>query len=202
MISNMESQLKQQGAGDKLTEVLLEVPRVREAAGFPPLVTPSSQIVGTQAVFNVLMGPYKVLTGEFADLMLGYYGETLGPKNADVLEKARVHAKKEPITTRPADLLKPEWEALRADALALKGCNGTDEDVLTFAMFPQVAPKFFGTRDQGAKNLGKDPSKAVPAPAAAAPKAAAATAGQPNGPVKYAVTINGQTHNVTVAAAR
>ena len=77
MISNMESQLKQQGAGDKLEEVLLEVPRVRKVSGYPPLVTPSSQIVGTQAVFNVLMGPYKVLTGEFADLMLGYYGETM-----------------------------------------------------------------------------------------------------------------------------
>ena len=143
------------------------------------------------------MGQYKVLTGEFADLMLGYYGETIGPKDPAVLEKARAHAKKEPITCRPADLLKPEWEALRADAMALKGCNGTDEDVLTFAMFPQVAPKFFGTREQGAKNLGKDPSKA--APAAAAPQAGAAAA-QPTGPVKYAVTINGQTHNVTVAS--
>ena len=201
MISNMESQLKQQGAGDKLEEVLLEVPRVRAAAGYPPLVTPSSQIVGTQAVFNVLMGRYKVLTGEFADLMLGYYGETIGPKDPYVLETARVHAKKEVITCRPADLLKPEWEALRADALALKGCNGSDEDVLTFAMFPQVAPKFFGTRDQGPKNLGKDPAKAAPAPAATAPKAGAAAA-QPSGPVKYAVTINGQTHKVTVAAGR
>jgi len=74
MISNMESQLKQQGAAGKLKEVLLEVPRVRQDAGYPPLVTPSSQIVGTQAVFNVMMGRYKVLTGEFADLMLGYYG--------------------------------------------------------------------------------------------------------------------------------
>ena len=76
MISNMESQLKQQGAGDRLQEVLEEVPNVRRDAGYPPLVTPSSQIVGTQAVFNVLMGRYKVLTGEFADLMLGYYGST------------------------------------------------------------------------------------------------------------------------------
>jgi len=200
MISNMESQLKQQGAGDKLEEVLAEVPRVREVSGFPPLVTPSSQIVGTQAVFNVLMGRYKVLTGEFADLMLGYYGETLGPKDPEVLEQARVHAKKEAITCRPAELLKPEWDELRADALALKGCNGSDEDVLTFAMFPQVAPKFFSTRDQGAKNLSKDPSKAAPAPAAAPKAGAAAT--QPTGPVKYAVTINGQTHNVTVSAAR
>jgi methylmalonyl-CoA carboxyltransferase 5S subunit len=143
------------------------------------------------------MGPYKVLTGEFADLMLGYYGETIGPKDPEVLEKARLHAKKEAITSRPADLLKPEWEALRADALALKGCNGTDEDELTFAMFPQVAPKFFSTRDQGPKNLSKNPAQAEPA---AAKSSAAA---QPsNGPVKYAVTINGQTHNVTVAAAR
>ena len=76
MISNMESQLKQQGAGDRVKEVLAEVPKVRRDAGYPPLVTPSSQIVGTQAVFNVLMGRYKTLTGEFADLMLGYYGET------------------------------------------------------------------------------------------------------------------------------
>ena len=76
MISNMESQLKQQGAGDRMKEVLVEVPQVRKDAGYPPLVTPSSQIVGTQAVFNVMMGRYKVLTGEFADLMLGYYGET------------------------------------------------------------------------------------------------------------------------------
>lgn len=201
MISNMESQLKAQGASDRMREVLEEVPRVRKASGYPPLVTPSSQIVGTQAVFNVLMGgPYKVLTGEFADLMLGYYGTTLGEKDKDVLKRAEEHAKKPAITVRPADLLKPEWEQLRSDALALKGCNGTDEDVLTFAMFPQVAPKFFGTRDQGPKNVGKDPS-AAPAPAKGA-AAAAGGNGLPTGPVKYAVTLNGQTHNVTVAAAK
>ena len=74
-------------------------------AGYPPLVTPSSQIVGTQAVFNVLMGRYKVMTGEFADLMLGYYGETLGAKNPEVIKKAVQHSKKDPITGRPADLL-------------------------------------------------------------------------------------------------
>ena len=119
MISNMESQLKQQGAGDRVKEVLVEVPKVRKDAGYPPLVTPSSQIVGTQAVFNVLMGRYKVLTGEFADLMLGYYGETIGPRDPEVIEAAAKHAKKQPITGRPADLLKPEWEELRAQALAL-----------------------------------------------------------------------------------
>ena len=98
MISNMESQLKGQGAGDRLQEVLLEVPNVRKDAGYPPLVTPSSQIVGSQAVFNVLMGKYKVMTGEFADLMLGYYGSTLGEKNPEVLKKAEAQAKKPAIT--------------------------------------------------------------------------------------------------------
>ncbi|HKI21016.1 MAG TPA: methylmalonyl-CoA carboxytransferase subunit 5S, partial [Isosphaeraceae bacterium] len=118
MISNMESQLKQQGAGNRLKEVLSEVPNVRRDAGYPPLVTPSSQIVGTQAVFNVLMGRYKVLTGEFADLMLGYYGATIGPRDPAVTRAAAEHAKKEPITIRPAELLKPEWEDLRAQAIA------------------------------------------------------------------------------------
>ena len=126
MISNMESQLKQQGAGDRLKEVLAEVPNVRKDAGYPPLVTPSSQIVGTQAVFNVLMGPYKVLTGEFADLMLGYYGESIGPRDPAVIEAAANHAKKPPITHRPADLLQPEWEELRSQALPLTGCDGSD----------------------------------------------------------------------------
>src|SRR5579863_4609349 len=168
MISNMESQLKQQGAADKLQDVLEEVPRVRKDAGYPPLVTPSSQIVGSQAVFNIMMGRYKVLTGEFADLMLGYYGETIGRRDRHLIEQASKQTKKMPIDVRPADLLKPEWQALRAGAIELKGCNGSDEDVLTYAMFPQVAPKFFGTREQGPKNLSKDP-KAKPAPAAAVP---------------------------------
>ncbi len=170
MISNMESQLKGQGAADRLHDVLDEVPRVRKDAGYPPLVTPSSQIVGTQAVFNVLMGPYKVMTGEFADLMLGYYGTTMGEKNPEIVKKASEHAKKQAIDIRPADLLKPEWEQLRTSALALEGCNGSDEDVLTYAMFPQVAPKFFKTRSEGPKNLGRDPgavlAKPAPTPAA------------------------------------
>ena len=120
MISNLESQLKQQKAGDRMKEVLEEVPRVREDAGFPPLVTPSSQIIGTQAVFNVMMGRYKVLTGEFADLMLGYYGETLGRRNRHVVELAAKQTNKTPIGTRPADLLKPEWQELRSAALAAR----------------------------------------------------------------------------------
>jgi len=202
MISNMESQLKGQGAGDKLDAVLEEVPRVRKVSGYPPLVTPSSQIVGTQAVFNVLMGDYKVLTGEFADLMLGYYGSTLGEKDPDVLKKAAEHAKKGPITCRPADLLAPEWEVLRADALALKGCNGSDEDVLTFAMFPQVAPKFFGTREKGPKNLSKEVAKPTPASPAAKPAPPPDTSSPHlEGSVSYVITVNGKSHTVSVAPA-
>jgi methylmalonyl-CoA carboxyltransferase 5S subunit len=203
MISNMESQLKQQGAAEKIQEVLEEVPRVRKDAGYPPLVTPSSQIVGTQAVFNVMMGRYKVLTGEFADLMLGYYGETIERRDRHLIEQAAKQTKKHLIDVRPADLLNPEWQELRTAALGLKGCNGSDEDVLTYAMFPQVAPKFLATRDQGPKNLGKDPAAA--APAAPAPAAPAAEAGDGKGPVKvpatYDVKLNGKTHRITVSPA-
>jgi methylmalonyl-CoA carboxyltransferase 5S subunit len=204
MISNMESQLKGQGAADRLQEVLAEVPRVRADAGFPPLVTPSSQIVGTQAVFNVLMGKYKAMTAEFADLMLGYYGSTLGKKDPAVLAQAEAQAKKPVITGRPADLLKPEWDELRSAALALDGANGSDEDVLTHAMFPQVAPKFFKTRPEGPKNLGKDPVKKDAATGAAvksdvkADNSANGGAGLKS-PVTYVVSLHGQEHKVTVA---
>jgi methylmalonyl-CoA carboxyltransferase 5S subunit len=200
MISNMESQLRGQGAGDRLQEVLEEVPRVRKDAGYPPLVTPSSQIVGSQAVFNVLMGKYKVLTGEFADLMLGYYGSTIGAKDPEVLKKAEAHAKKPAITVRPADLQKPEWESLSAAACALKGSNGSDEDVLTYAMFPQVAPKFFESRAQGRKNLGRDPGKEAPgAEQGAKPPSAAKGGAALSATVNYVITLNGREHRVTVA---
>ncbi len=197
MISNMESQLKQQGAGDKVDEVLAEVPRVREDAGFPPLVTPSSQIVGTQAVFNVLMGRYKVMTAEFADLALGYYGRCPGEINPEVVALAEAQAKKPPITCRPADLLTPEWDALRAEAVALPGCDGSDEDVLTHAMFPKVAPGFFATRADGPRNVGRDPAQV------AAEKAAADDSGVPSvrTPITYKVTVNGMQHSVSVAPA-
>jgi methylmalonyl-CoA carboxyltransferase 5S subunit len=198
MISNMESQLKGQGAGDRLRDVLDEVPNVRKDSGYPPLVTPSSQIVGSQAVFNVLMGKYTVMTGEFADLMLGYYGRTLGEKNPEVLKRAEAQAKKPAITVRPADLLTPEWDHLRSDALALEGCNGSDEDVLTYAMFPQVAPKFFKARSQGRKNLGKAP--AMEASPEAVPQAGAGK--QPATKVNYVITLNGKEHRVSVTPAK
>lgn len=197
MISNMESQLRGQGAGDRLQDVLDEVPNVRKDSGYPPLVTPTSQIVGTQAVFNVLMGKYKAMTGEFADLMLGYYGETLSAKNPEVLKKAAEHAKKAAITGRPADLLKPEWEHLRSEALALSGCNGSDEDILTYAMFPQVAPKFFQSRAKGPKNLGRDPQKEAEAGAPKPNGKEAATQGMDH-PVTYVITLDGKEHRVTV----
>lgn len=193
MLSNMESQLKAQGAGDKTKEVMEEVPRVRKAAGYPPLVTPSSQIVGTQAVFNVLMGPYKVLTGEFADLMLGYYGATPGEFDPEVVEVARKQTKKEPITCRPGDLIPPEWDTLVEEAKALPGNNGTDEDVLTYAMFPGVAPTFFETRDQGPKNVGKTAEQV------AKEKEGHSTAIK--GPIKYNVKLNGREHTVAVEPA-
>jgi methylmalonyl-CoA carboxyltransferase 5S subunit len=194
MISNMENQLKQQGAAHRIREVLAEVPNVRKDAGYPPLVTPSSQIVGTQAVFNVMMGRYKVLTGEFADLMLGYYGAATGQRDPEVVDLAARQSRKEPILVRPADLLKPEWEELRAAALQLTGCDGSDEDVLTYAMFPQVAPKFFASRHEGPKNLGKDPSQAAAPVPAADPGV-----GPVRSPITYAVKLNGRTHKVTVS---
>jgi methylmalonyl-CoA carboxyltransferase 5S subunit len=193
MLSNMESQLKQQGAGQRMNEVLEEIPIVRRDTGFVPLVTPTSQIVGTQAVLNIIMGRYKVLTGEFADLMLGYYGAAPGELNPEVVEMARKHAKKEPISSRPADLLEPEWTKLRADALPLEGCDGTDEDVLTYAMFPQVAPKFFASRHEGPRNLGRDP--ATGASETLTPEG---HPGKITGPVTYTVTLSGQQHKVTV----
>lgn len=195
MISNMESQLKQQGAGDRVKEVLEEVPRVRKAAGYPPLVTPSSQIVGTQAVFNVLMGPFKVLTGEFADLILGYYGATQGERDPEVIRAAKQHAKKEPIEGRPADLLKPEWDQLRSQALALEGCNGSDEDVLTNALFPQVAPKFFKSRASGPKNLSKSSEELAKAAQADVSKSPITKT------VNYNVKIGDKSHKVTVTPA-
>jgi methylmalonyl-CoA carboxyltransferase 5S subunit len=147
------------------------------------------------------MGPYKVLTGEFADLMLGYYGETIGPRDPEVIAAATRHAKKESITGRPADLLKPEWDDLRAQALALEGCNGTDEDVLTYAMFPQVAPKFFATRHQGPKNVGKASVDAAAKPAPVAAKPSGDGKAPISAPVTYEVRIGDKSHKVTVVPA-
>ena len=145
MLSNMVSQLKEQNAEDKYEEVLKEIPRVRKDLGEPPLVTPSSQIVGTQAVFNVLMGErYKVATKETKDVLLGKYGQTVKPFNPEVVEKVLGEDAKNAITCRYADLLEPELHKLEAEMAQYKQ---QDEDVLSYALFPQVAMDFFKYRE-------------------------------------------------------
>jgi len=150
MLSNLVSQLKQAGKSDKLTEVLEEVPRVRADAGFPPLVTPSSQIVGTQAVFNVIGGErYKMVTKEFKGLVEGQYGKT--PVDIDPEFVKKIIGDTPQITCRPADRLAPELDALREQ---IKPYLEQDEDVLSYALFEQVALKFFEYRK--AKKYGID----------------------------------------------
>ncbi len=152
MLSNLMSQLKKAGREDKLDEVLAEVPHVRADCGYPPLVTPSSQIVGTQAVLNVVMGErYKMVTKEMKDLFAGKYGKLPMPVNEAVAEKVLKGEKR--IDYRPADDLQPEFEALKAEVIA-KGYYTQDEDVLSYASFPEVAENFFKWRK--AKNEGVD----------------------------------------------
>ena len=149
MLSNLTSQLKEQHAEDKFYDVLEEVPKVRKDLGEPPLVTPSSQIVGTQAVFNVLMGErYKMVTKETKDILLGKYGATVKPFNQDVQKKCIGDAK--PITCRPADLLDNELDKLETEMSAYKE---QDEDVLSYALFPQVATDFFKYRQAQEKKV-------------------------------------------------
>ncbi|SHK06899.1 acetyl-CoA carboxylase biotin carboxyl carrier protein [Desulforamulus aeronauticus] len=145
MISNLVSQLEQQKALHRLDEVLEEIPRVREELGFPPLVTPTSQIVGTQAVLNVLTGQrYKLIPGEVKMYVEGWYGQP--PATIDPSISRKVLGDKEPITCRPADLLEPKLDKLREE---IKDLAISQEDVLSYAMFPQVARKFFEARKKG-----------------------------------------------------
>ncbi len=142
MLSNLVSQLKQQGKEDKLDEVLKEVPRVRKDFGYPPLVTPSSQIVGTQAVLNVLMGErYKMVTKESKSIVRGEYGATPVPIDEEFRKK--IIGDEEPITCRPADKIAPELDKLRSE---VSEYIEQDEDVLSYALFDQVAVKFFKNR--------------------------------------------------------
>lgn len=145
MLSNMISQLKEQNAEDKYEEVLKEIPRVRKDLGEPPLVTPSSQIVGTQAVFNVLMGErYKVATKETKSMLLGEYGQTVKPFDPEVVDKVLGPDKEKAITCRPADLIPPELDRLEAEMARWKQ---QEEDVLSYALFPQQAIEFFKFRE-------------------------------------------------------
>ena len=194
MLTNMESQLREQGAGDRLDDVLAEIPRVREDLGFIPLVTPTSQIVGTQAVLNVLTGErYKSISKETAGVLRGEYGAAPAPVNAEL--QARVLDEGEQaITCRPADKIEPELEALTAELEGLSAEHGFQlcagegqiDDVLTYALFPQVGLKFL-------QNKG-NPAAFEPVPTAGAPV-------QTNdaGEEIYTVEVEGKSYTVTVA---
>ena len=198
MLTNMESQLKEQGAEDKFDEVLKEIPRVREDLGFIPLVTPTSQIVGTQAVLNVLTGErYKSISKETAGVLKGEYGATAAPVNAEL--QARVLDGGEPVTCRPADLIKPEMESLTDDLASLAKERGfllaeeQVDDVLTYALFPQIGLKFLqnrGNPDAFELAPGKEPEVAT------APVAAPKAVGQPS---SYDVKVDGKVYHVEVA---
>jgi len=200
MLTNMEGQLKEQGSADRLDEVLEEIPRVREDLGFLPLVTPTSQIVGTQAVINVMMGErYKSITKETAGVLKGEYGATLAPVNAEL--QARVLDGAEPITCRPADLLEPEVDRLTAELKEKAIHDGIDlvqdviDDVLIYALFPQIGLKFLANRGNPAA-FELAPTGAEPAKAAAPSAAAPAGSGEPE---SYTVKVNGQAFEVEVA---
>ena len=156
MLSNLVSQLKEAGAEDKYQKVLEEIPRVRKDYGEPPLVTPSSQIVGTQAVLNVLQGErYKMITKESKKVLAGEFGQTIKPFNPEVQKKAIGDAK--PITCRPADLIEPQLEKYNNDPVVQR-YKQQDEDVLSYALFPAVATEFFKYRE--AQQTKVDPAAA------------------------------------------
>ena len=186
MLSNLESQLKQQGASNKMDDVLKELPIVQKDVGYVPLVTPTSQIVGTQAVFNVLFGRYERMTGEFRDLLVGKYGKLPAEPNADLVKKALAQNNmKEVVTCRPADKIEPEWDKMVKEAKE-NGGDGSDEDTLTYAMFPKVAPKFFKERANGPVDA---------ATAFAKKETPAADPASKGG--SYTITVNGSAYNVT-----
>jgi pyruvate carboxylase subunit B len=140
MLSNLLSQLKEQKKSEKYPEVLKEIPRVRKDLGYPPLVTPTSQIVGTQAVLNVILGRrYASVTKEVKEYCLGYYGRTPAPIDPEIRQK--IIGKEQPIECRPADLIKPQLESLREEAGKM-GILKKEEDLMTYALYPNVAPKF------------------------------------------------------------
>jgi len=196
MLTNLENQLREQNAGDKLDEVLKEIPRVRKDLGMLPLVTPTSQIVGTQAVINVMSGSrYANITKETAGVLKGEYGAT--PTSVDAELQAKVLDGAEPVTCRPADLLAPELEHQTGELMRLakeKGIRLADavvDDVLTYALFPQIGTKFLENRD--------NPGAFEPAPGTepAAPAAPAVTTSTTSG--VYSVRVNGKEFTVEVA---
>ena len=200
MLSNLESQLKEQRAAHKMDEVLREIAIVQKDAGYPPLVTPTSQIVGTQAVFNVLFGRYNRLAGEFQDLVAGKYGTCPAPKNQDLVKKALDALKMEKeITHRPADDIPYEYDKLEEEAKKLLGtATVSPEDVLTYAMFPKVAPDFFKTRANGPVVFKAEDPAPVAKPVAPTPKAVTVPTANPTTIQNYTVNVNGVDYAVTV----
>ena len=204
MLTNMESQLKEQGAEDKFEEVLKEIPRVREDLGFIPLVTPTSQIVGTQSVLNVLTGErYKSITKETAGVLKGEYGATAAPVNKEL--QARVLDGAEPVTCRPADNIAPELDTLskELDELAEKKqlslSDDKIDDVLTYALFPQIGLKFIENRGnpdafEPAPSAQESQSSSAPKPAEAKSSSQGATASE-----TYDVNVEGKVYRVEVA---
>ena len=184
MLSNLENQLRDLKASDKMDAVLKEIPIVQKDCGYIPLVTPTSQIVGTQSVFNVLFGRYKKLTAETRDLLIGRYGKTPAPCNEELVKTALAEAKaEEPVTARPADLIPNELDKIKTEAKE-NGAGNSIEDVLTYAMFPKVAPKFFKERNKG------------PVVFTAPEKKAGAAAGSVSSG-SYTVTVNGTDYAVS-----
>jgi oxaloacetate decarboxylase alpha subunit len=199
MLTNMESQLKEQGAEDKMDEVLLEIPRVREDLGFIPLVTPTSQIVGTQSVINVITGErYKSISKETAGVLKGEYGATSAPVNKEL--QLRVLDGKEAITCRPADLIDDELAALTSELTAIaqkesiQTADDLVDDVLTYALFPQIGLKFLKNRN--------NPDAFEPVPSQTPQVATSnvvATETTSSGAAAYSVRVDGQVFEVEVA---
>jgi oxaloacetate decarboxylase alpha subunit len=196
MLTNMESQLKEQGAADKFDEVLAEIPRVREDLGYIPLVTPTSQIVGTQAVINVLVGErYKTISKEVQGILKGEYGAAPAPYNSEL--QAKVLDGAEAITCRPADLIEPEMDKLVTELKEIAAEKGIElesgereiDDVLTYALFPQIGLKFLENRG--------NPDAFEPVPTLE--DALAMSAPKKSGPEVYTITVNGQNYVVQVA---
>ena len=189
MLSNLAAQLTEQNALDRMKEVLDEVPRVRKELGYPPLVTPTSQIVGTQATLNVLTGErYKVITTETKNYFLGLYGRAPGPLDRDIM--ARAIGDDQPIKTRPADRLEPELEAIRND---LPPSATTVEDQLSFTLFPAIARDFFEAREKG--DLTLEPLEGFSS------SGSAAATELHLAPAEFNVTVHGETYHIEVSGS-
>lgn len=196
MLSNFRNQLKEQGMEDKFEDVFAEIPIVREALGWIPLVTPTSQIVGVQAMLNVKFGRWKNFSPQAMDIALGYYGNTPAPVDPEVQALAAKQAGKEPITCRPGDLKEPAMEKLRAELVAA-GLPSDDEHCVIHAMFPMQLADLYKRKNAPEEEAA--PAKPAPPAPAPTPVAAPSPAGNPAANVRnMSLTINGKSHHVLV----